>query len=120
MELVEGETLASRLKKGRLPMELALRYGAQIADALEAAHSKGITHRDLKPANIMVTKSGIKVLDFGLAKFAPGRDSSGPETDTATLSETIVGTPAYMAPEQLEGKVCLRRLACGKNYASTW
>src|SRR5712691_4820420 len=68
MELVEGETLAARLKKGPLPMELVLRYGAEIADALAAAHAKEIVHRDLKPANIMVTKSGVKVLDFGLAK----------------------------------------------------
>src|SRR5712691_5364115 len=68
MELVEGETLAAQLKKGPLPMELVLRYGAEIADALAAAHQKGITHRDLKPANVMVTKSGVKVLDFGLAK----------------------------------------------------
>jgi serine/threonine protein kinase len=80
MELVEGETLANRLSKGRLPMELVLRYGGQIADALTAAHAKGIVHRDLKPSNIMVTKAGIKVLDFGLAKFAP----SGGTADSLT------------------------------------
>jgi serine/threonine protein kinase len=97
LELVEGETLATRLKKGPLPMELVLRYGAEIADALAAAHTRGIIHRDLKPANIMVTKTGIKILDFGLAKMqAPGE----------ALSETnaVLGTPAYMAPEQSEGK----------------
>src|SRR5437660_12387895 len=65
MELVEGETLASRLRKGPLAVEQIVRYGAEIADALAAAHSKGITHRDLKPANIMVTKTSVKVLDFG-------------------------------------------------------
>ena len=106
MELMEGETLADRLKKERLPMELVLQFGAETADALAAAHAKGIVHRDLKPANIMVTKSGIKVLDFGLAKFAGDHGSDGAETDTATASQAIIGTPAYMAPEQLEGKDC--------------
>ena len=68
MELVEGETLAARLQRGRLPIDLVLRYGAETADALATAHAAGIIHRDLKPGNLMVTKSGIKVLDFGLAK----------------------------------------------------
>src|SRR5688572_22988381 len=68
MELVEGETLAMRLERGALPMEQVYRFGAQIADALAVAHRKGIIHRDLKPANIMLTKAGVKVLDFGLAK----------------------------------------------------
>src|ERR1043166_4033754 len=68
MELVEGETIATRLKKGSLSIDDTLRYGAQIAEALAAAHARGITHRDLKPANVMITKSGVKVLDFGLAK----------------------------------------------------
>lgn len=106
MELVEGETLASRLQDGRLPMEVVLRYGAEIADALAAAHSKGITHRDLKPANIMVTKGGIKLLDFGLAKFAKTGEAAISFVDSASASETIVGTPAYMAPEQLQGQAC--------------
>ncbi len=69
MEFLEGETLSQRLSKGPLPMEQVLRYGMQIADALDKAHRQGIIHRDLKPGNIMITKSGVKLLDFGLAKF---------------------------------------------------
>ena len=108
MELVEGETLASLLRKGRLHMDAVLRYGAQIAGALAAAHIKGITHRDLKPANIMVTKTGIKVLDFGLAKIEENPDPEAELTEamTVTGSRVIVGTLAYMAPEQLQGLGC--------------
>ena len=98
MELIEGETLAARLKRGKLSIEQTIRYGSQIAGALAAAHSKGIVHRDLKPANIMLTKSGIKVLDFGLAK--------SPQDESLTGTHMVVGTPAYMAPEQREGKIC--------------
>ena len=98
MELVEGETLAARLKKGPLPLDQLLRYGAEIADALAAAHAKGIIHRDLKPANIMITKAGVKVLDFGLAK--------APQDETITLTNAVMGTPAYMAPEQRAGQEC--------------
>ena len=98
MELVEGETLAARLKRGRLPMEQTIRYGAQIASALSAAHAKGIVHRDLKPGNVMITKTGVKVLDFGLAKSK--------QDETVTATNAVIGTPAYMAPEQREGKVC--------------
>jgi len=98
MELVEGETLAARLKRGKLSIEQTVQYGAQIADALAEAHAKGITHRDLKPGNIMLTKSGIKVLDFGLAKSA--------WDETLTAANAVMGTPAYMAPEQREGKNC--------------
>src|SRR5579872_7152400 len=98
MELLEGETLALRLKKGALGTETALRYGAQIADALAAAHHKGIVHRDLKPANIMIGKAGVKVLDFGLAKSQTD--------DTVTLTNAVMGTPAYMAPEQRAGMEC--------------
>ncbi len=96
MELLEGETLAARLKNGPLPRQIALLYGSQIASALAEAHGKGIIHRDLKPGNIMVGKSGVKVLDFGLARM--GQD------ETITASHMIVGTPAYMAPEQREGR----------------
>jgi Tol biopolymer transport system component len=98
MELVEGPTLAERLKQGPLPMDSVLRYGAQIADALAAAHARGIVHRDLKPGNIMLAKSGVKVLDFGLAKSM--------QDETLTGSQAVMGTPAYMAPEQREGKEC--------------
>jgi Tol biopolymer transport system component len=101
MELVEGETLAARLKKGKLSIDDALRYGGQIAAALAEAHSKGITHRDLKPGNIMIGKNGVKVLDFGLAKVAPA--SAG---ESLTATNAVMGTPAYMAPEQREGKEC--------------
>jgi hypothetical protein len=90
MEHVEGEPL-----KGPLPLPLALKYGGQICEALEAAHNKGITHRDLKPGNILVTKLGVKLLDFGLARM---------ESPDATATMAAVGTPAYMAPEQWEGK----------------
>ncbi len=96
MELVEGETLAARLKRGKLSIAQSLEYAGQIAAALAAAHAKGIIHRDLKPGNIMISPSGVKVLDFGLAKTA------GDETITA--SQAVMGTPGYMAPEQREGK----------------
>jgi Tol biopolymer transport system component len=96
MELVEGETIAQRLNQGPMPVEMVCRYGLQIAAALEEAHSKGIVHRDLKPGNVMIAKSGVKVLDFGLAKS--GQD------ETVTGSHVVVGTPAYMAPEQRDGK----------------
>jgi serine/threonine protein kinase len=98
MELVEGETLAARLKNGALPTDQVLQHGAQAADALAAAHAKGITHRDLKPSNIMLTKSGVKVLDFGLAKSH--------QDETVTATQAVIGTPAYMAPEQREGRDC--------------
>ncbi len=96
MELVEGETLAARLKSGPLPLKTALLYGDQILAAVVEAHAKDIIHRDLKPGNIMIGKSGVKVLDFGLARS--GQD------ETVTASRMIIGTPAYMAPEQREGK----------------
>src|SRR5258708_5462889 len=96
MELVEGETIAARLKSGPLPVKTALSYALQIMAALVEAHGKGIVHRDLKPANIMIARSGVKVLDFGLAKSS--------QDQTVTASRMVMGTPAYMAPEQREGK----------------
>jgi TolB-like protein len=96
MELLEGETMAARLKSGPIEADEALRYAAQIASALAAAHEHGIVHRDLKPGNIMLTKAGAKVLDFGLATWEGD--------DSLTGSRMVMGTPAYMAPEQREGK----------------
>src|SRR5580698_2423452 len=109
MEFLEGETLASRLSKGPLPLQRTLLYAIQIADALDKAHRKGMTHRDLKPGNIMITKSGAKLLDFGLAKLkqaaSPVEPSEVPTAmKTITAQGSIVGTLQYMAPEQLEGK----------------
>ena len=105
MELLDGESLADRLAKGPLPLEQVLRYGVQIADALDKAHRAGIVHRDLKPGNIMITKSGAKLLDFGLAKLGAPIDLDGATQQKPLTQEgTIVGTLQYMAPEQLEGE----------------
>jgi serine/threonine protein kinase len=110
MEYIEGETLAQRLKKGPLPLDQVLRYAIEIADALDKAHRKGITHRDLKPGNIMLTKSGAKLLDFGLAKLKQEAAPATPESQLATMQGaitgegTILGTLQYMAPEQIEAK----------------
>src|SRR5713101_3898416 len=112
MEYLEGETLARRLMKGPLPLEQVLQFAVEIADALDKAHRKGITHRDLKPSNIMLTKSGSKLLDFGLAKLRQGAAPAIPLSqlptatakDAVTQEGTILGTLQYMAPEQLEAK----------------
>jgi Tol biopolymer transport system component len=110
MEYLEGETLAARLEKGPLPLEQVLKFGMEIADALDKAHRQGIIHRDLKPGNIMLTKSGAKLLDFGLAKaatpVASGMTLTAAVTRTTPVTQqgTIVGTFQYMSPEQVEGK----------------
>src|SRR5690349_8681178 len=118
MELVEGETLVTRLERGALPIQEVLRLGAQIADALDRAHRAGVVHRDLKPGNIMLTKSGAKLMDFGLARAVGLANASGLSsgvtvgalTQSPTVAQpltaegTIIGTFQYMPPEQLEGK----------------
>jgi Tol biopolymer transport system component/predicted Ser/Thr protein kinase len=106
MEYLEGETLASRLTRGPLPMEQAIRYGIEMAGALAAAHAAGIVHRDLKPANVILTRSGAKLLDFGVAKPRSALslvESDGTTEQPLTEEGTIAGTLQYMAPEQLEG-----------------
>ena len=109
MECVEGETLAKRLEKGSLPLEQVLKYGAQIADALDKAHRSGVVHRDLKPANVMLTSTGAKLLDFGLARAVTPAATLATLTMAAAQSPLtqegmVVGTFQYMSPEQVEGK----------------
>ena len=108
MELLEGETLSDRLARGPLPLEQTLRFGQEIADALDKAHRQGVVHRDLKPGNVMLTKSGVKLLDFGLAKAVdPSASvdlSASPTRQGLTQEGAILGTFQYMAPEQLEGR----------------
>jgi serine/threonine protein kinase len=107
MELLEGETLEHKLTRGPMPLEQAVRCAEQIADALAKAHKMGITHRDLKPSNVMLTKTGAKLMDFGLAKEtsrAASLTEMTADQTKLTVEATIVGTFQYMAPEQLEGK----------------
>src|SRR5262249_47191455 len=116
LELVEGETLADRIARGPIPVDEALEIAKPICEALDAAHEKGIVHRDLKPANVKITPEGtVKVLDFGLAKIADEqaearlRDSPTLTTVGATRAGVILGTAAYMSPEQAQGKRLDRR-----------
>src|SRR6202167_3423407 len=110
MEFLEGETLADRLRQGPLPTEQVLKYGIEICEGLERAHKSGVVHRDLKPGNVMLTKTGAKLMDFGLAKASPA--AAAPASSlTMTIAEqpltvqgTIVGTFQYMSPEQMEGR----------------
>ena len=108
MELLEGETLAERLERGPVPLDAALAIAAQIAEALDAAHGKDVIHRDLKPSNVMLTASGVKLLDFGLAKLRDGEYEDSAEKPTKSLhltdQGTVLGTLPYMAPEQVEGR----------------
>ncbi len=108
MELLEGEMLSERLLRGPLPLEDVLRFGRQIAQALDAAHRRGVAHRDLKPGNIMLTKSGVKLLDFGLARaLAPSSDTlthAATAASNLTQDGFILGTVGYMSPEQAEGR----------------
>jgi len=111
MEYLEGETLGHRVERGPLPIEQTLKFGIEIAEALEAAHRQGIIHRDLKPGNIMLTKAGAKLMDFGLAKLveqstpvavAPSEMSTEASSEKSLTEEGVVmGTFQYMAPEQL-------------------
>ena len=112
MEHVEGQTLADRLAKGPLPTEELLRFGSEIADALGAAHRHGIVHRDLKPANVMLTRTGAKLLDFGVARLLE-REKAGDPAEVSSLPTAampltgegaVIGTVQYMAPEQVDGK----------------
>jgi serine/threonine protein kinase len=115
MEYLEGETLEPRLTKGAIPAEQTLRYAGQMAKGLAKAYTLGITHRDLKPSNVMLTKTGAKLMDFGLAKESDPAPLAAAMTEL-TAKGMIVGTFQYMAPEQLEGREADTRTAafCGQ------
>ena len=105
MEYIEGESLANRLRLGPIPWSTALPWAIEVASAIDAAHRRGIVHRDLKPANIMVGESGVKLLDFGVAKLLEKQDAGNlAATASLTREHQIVGTIHYMSPEQLEGR----------------
>ena len=113
LELIEGDTLAERIRRGPIPIDEALNIARCISEALEAAHEKDIIHRDLKPGNIMLTKTGVKVLDFGLAKVNEAQSATDFSNSPTVLSEStpgvILGTAAYMSPEQARGKIVDKR-----------
>jgi serine/threonine protein kinase len=124
MEFLEGETLAARLGRGALPLDQVLAIAADVADALDKAHQKGVVHRDLKPGNIMLTRTGAKLLDFGLAKLRPASaDSIASAVPTQgadlTAQGTILGTLQYMAPEQLDGADPIRGRTSSRSVLSS-
>jgi serine/threonine protein kinase len=111
-ELLEGETLRERLRRGPIALRKAIDYEVQIAHGLAAAHEKGIVHRDLKPENLFITKDGrVKILDFGLAKLTQPKDASGMDETLALGTEAgmVIGTVGYMSPEQVRGKTADHR-----------
>jgi serine/threonine protein kinase len=125
LELVEGETLAERLQRGAIPLDESVKLAMQIAEALEAAHEKGVIHRDLKPANVKITPDGqVKVLDFGLAKALENSPmnttlSNPPTLVSGTVGGVILGTASYMSPEQARGKEVTRVPTFGPLAASS-
>jgi serine/threonine protein kinase len=121
MEYVEGETLAARLARGPLPLEQAVTYAIDLGSAMDRAHRSGIVHRDIKPGNVMVTRRGIKLLDFGLAKASPTAPASGENAQLSdvTKSRLIAGTVQYMAPEQFEGEGSMRAPTSSRSVRSS-
>jgi serine/threonine protein kinase len=119
MELVDGETLAARLTRGPLSLDQALAIAIELADALAAAHAAGVVHRDIKPANIMLTRSGAKLLDFGLARLQDSLVAAHPRgvlaNDPPTRQSALIGTLPYMAPEQLRGAGSMRAPICSRS-----
>ena len=107
MEYLEGETLATRLRRGPLPLDDVLRYGTQIGDALDKAHRHGIVHRDLTPGNVMLTKGGIKLLDFGVARLRP--TVAGTSSATATAPQSLTATDSLVGPSVDSSKPAINR-----------